>query len=558
MKTDLRLGFLIESLDIPAWAYWSSKRIAQLETVEFVLLIIYSISRENYANHRNRRDKYPLLYELFNRIDKSIFIRSSDAFERKNIKEIFTQATTINVGSISKQDRFELDQESIERVQKYNLDILIYLGHDNPSGGILETSKYGVWTYKHSDERVLQGNPDGFWEVIEDIPETGAALQCHQDGKNHSRVLSRSYYFTYPFSPARNRNALFWSASSILPRQIEALSRLGGEDFMEGTKKFNQETNLNIPEAHVFPRNYQVLKAYFHVSNRIMGELIQRVFYKPTWFLIYKLDDDPEIKPDKLKQIFPPKDRFWADPHAIFSNGRYYVFIEEFLYQTNKGRISYIEIDPEGRYKDPVCVLEEEHHLSYPFIFEWKGIYYMVPESAQKRSIDLYECVDFPNKWEFRQSLMSNVRAVDTTLLFDQGCWWLFTALKEHESSIMPSELFLFYSTDLFTADWIPHPSNPIISDIKKARPAGAIFYQDGRLFRPSQYISRQYGFGFDINEITILSEKEYAETEHKTIRPMWNDRILATHTFARVERLTIIDAFTQRKKWNGHIDFKF
>jgi hypothetical protein len=446
---------------------------------------------------------------------------------------------------------FQIDPQDIERIKEYNLDILIQLGSGNLSGDIYRASKYGVWSYVLSDDRSLRGRPPGFWEVVENISETGVVLKITTENRNNSNALYRSLYFTYPFSPARNRNALYWSASTILSRQVEALYRLGEKDFFEEIGKYNQEFDIFTHKFHEFPSNFQALKHFFYVFCKIMAETSRRIFYLPTWYLMFTLNNTSDINVCTFISIFPPKDRYWADPHVINLGDKYYVFIEEYQYKNKKGRISVIEIDSNGSYQDPVCVLEKEYHLSYPFVFERQGNYFMVPESAQNRSIDLYECIEFPKLWKYRISLMKNVRAVDTTLFFNQGYWWLFTALTENEGSVMPSELFLFYSKELITTEWTPHPRNPIVSDIKKARPAGGLFKQNGKIFRPSQYTSKTYGYGFDLNEILVLSKTKYAEQETVNVRPFWDKKVLATHTFSKAGQLTIIDAFTQRMKIN-------
>jgi hypothetical protein len=173
----------------------------------------------------------------------------------------------------------------------------------------------------------------------------------------------------------------------------------------------------------------------------------------------------------------------------------------------------------------------------------------MVPESAANQSIDLYECVEFPKKWEYRMSLMKNIKAVDTTLCFYQDKWWLFTGISENEGSFPEVELFLFYTDDLFSGHWKPHRLNPIISDARNARPAGRIVLRDGKLFRPSQDCSRSYGYGFDLNEILVLSESEYIEESVFSVRPNWDKKVMGTHTYGAEGRLRIIDAYTTRQK---------
>jgi hypothetical protein len=235
---------------------------------------------------------------------------------------------------------------------------------------------------------------------------------------------------------------------------------------------------------------------------------------------------------------------------VIKKDGTIYIFIEEYLYKNHKGRISMIEMDTEGNYKNPVPVLDTDYHLSYPFVFENENKYYMVPESAANNSIDLYECIDFPTTWKLKMSLMQNVKAVDTTLFFYEGKWWLFTGLASHEGAFPEVELFLFYSDDLFSTEWKPHPLNPVISDVTSARPAGKLFTRDGKVYRPSQDCSKWYGHGFNLNEVVCLNEKDYVEKKLSEVKPNWDPALSGTHTFTYTDDFIIIDATYRKRKF--------
>jgi hypothetical protein len=144
---------------------------------------------------------------------------------------------------------------------------------------------------------------------------------------------------------------------------------------------------------------------------------------------------------------------------------------------------------------------------------------------------------------------MENVKAVDTTVFYKDNKFWLFTNIREIEGASTCEELFLFSSDVLFTNNWESHPCNPIISDVKSSRPAGRIFYSNGKLFRPSQDCSVRYGYATIINEIIELSETKYKEIKVSGITPDWDDDVVATHTLSYDQGLTLIDATIKMKK---------
>jgi hypothetical protein len=196
-----------------------------------------------------------------------------------------------------------------------------------------------------------------------------------------------------------------------------------------------------------------------------------------------------------------------------------------------------------------VPVLEAPYHLSYPFIFEFENGIYMLPESNGNRTIELYKCTEFPFKWAFQKNLMKDCRAVDPTLIQWQGRWWLFVAQVETEGSSLWDELFLYHSDSPLSDHWAAHPRNPVVSDVKSARPAGRCFVRNGRLYRPSQNCSPHYGYGFNLCEITKLTENEYEERVVERVEPNWDEEVVSTHTFNYEAGLTIIDGQLHRRR---------
>jgi len=250
-----------------------------------------------------------------------------------------------------------------------------------------------------------------------------------------------------------------------------------------------------------------------------------------------------------FKSLIPPPDRFWADPFIWVYENIYYVFIEEVLYSTHLGRIVCLILDEEMNILSNQVVLEKPYHLSYPFLFEHEGQLYMIPETGKNNGIELYRCTHFPDQWEFSKTLISNVYAVDATLLKTEDMWWLFANIKEEGGSSWDT-LHLYYADHPLSDQWTPHPLNPIVKDIHSARPAGRIFLHSGNLIRPSQDCSARYGYAINFNRIVTLTETDYAEICEQTFKPPDKSRVLATHTYNDVAGLTVIDAKQRRRKF--------
>jgi hypothetical protein len=169
----------------------------------------------------------------------------------------------------------------------------------------------------------------------------------------------------------------------------------------------------------------------------------------------------------------------------------------------------------------------------------------MMPETSSNKTIEVYRCVDFPRRWEPHKVLME-ATAVDATLFHDGDVWWLFAGMREHEGAFSSDELFLFHADSPLSDKWTPHPLNPVVSDIRSARPAGRLFRHKNSIYRPSQYL---YGSGLKLNRITSLTPTEYAEEEVSSLTAAWDDSITALHTFSHEHRLTMIDARLRRRR---------
>jgi hypothetical protein len=549
----LRLGILLDDYEIPAWLYTSIGRLVDSGYSD-ISLVILNENKDIYSSRFDRfwRNRRKILYYIFNRIDEAVFIREPNAFKTKNIGDILSDVPAIKIEPIQKKYSDYFQPSDVERLESYGLDILIKIGFRILKGGILTASRYGIWSYHHGDNRINRGGPPGFWEVVENQPETGYVLQILTEDLDGGKVICRSCSTTYALSPARNRNYYYWTSSSFLPRQIERLHRLGEERFFAEIQGHSRQFDFYDRKLYKTPSNAQALRLFARLMGRIIARAYQKVFYIDQWHLMFSLKKGVSTSFHRFKSIAPPKDRFWADPHVIRTNDNYYIFIEEYIYKTSKAHISVIEMDKRGDYKPPVQVIDRNYHLSYPFVFKWEGMYYMVPETSQNKTIELYECVEFPYRWAFKMNLMENMRACDATLFHYDGKWWLFAGIAENEGCSYDNELFLFFSDELLTNEWKPHPRNPILSDVRRARPAGRVFEKDGKIFRPSQNCSRTYGYGFNINEVLTLSETEYAEKVVASVTPEWNKQVCATHTFAYEGDLTIIDALMKRKRLFG------
>jgi hypothetical protein len=276
------------------------------------------------------------------------------------------------------------------------------------------------------------------------------------------------------------------------------------------------------------------------------GRALEKKFRPRETWLVFAEKSADGLVPDHSARasLIAPPEMYWADPLTYEKDGKVYLFVEEYVREKRRGRIACLTLDDQARVTSNQVALERPYHLSYPFIFEHQGDTYMIPETASQRAIELYRCGQFPQQWEFVGNLMKDVYAVDTTLLNHNGRWWLFTNLMTEKGASSWDELHAFFADDPLASSWTPHPLNPIISDARVARPAGAFFTHNGILYRPSQDSSQRYGYALNINRVDILTKRDYAETCVEKILP--RKGLLTTHTYSRAAGWIFTDGVTR------------
>ena len=152
------------------------------------------------------------------------------------------------------------------------------------------------------------------------------------------------------------------------------------------------------------------------------------------------------------------------------------MFVEDYSLKKNKGRISAIELH-DNQYKFLGIVLEENFHMSYPYVFKEDNNVYMIPETHAIGEIRLYKSTKFPERWRLEKILKQNVSAVDTAVFKKKENWFMLTNVCSSGINEHNSELHIFFSKNLISEEWLPIESgNPVIFDSQRARNGGFCF----------------------------------------------------------------------------------
>ncbi len=195
---------------------------------------------------------------------------------------------------------------------------------------------------------------------------------------------------------------------------------------------------------------------------------------------------------------------FVADPFIVNDNGTWTMFFE--VYDHGQGDIAVATSPDASHWTYRQIVIDEPFHLSFPYVFQSQGTWYMIPESHAARNVRLYRATAFPTQWTFVQTLLDNVDFVDPMIVNRNNTWFLFAAPPTNDS------LRLFTSASL-TGPYTEHPLSPIVSgNGHVSRGAGRLLEYNGQLYRYAQDDAPTYGIRTQAFQITDLTTTTYAE----------------------------------------------
>ena len=245
----------------------------------------------------------------------------------------------------------------------------------------------------------------------------------------------------------------------------------------------------------------------------MINEIHRKLFLRHSYFTIAlrhrqekSILAEPSFSPDA---VLPASVEKWeADPILAEDNGRTWLFYE--AVENGRGHIEVAEVLPDCSLGKPTILLKDDFHYSYPFVFQWRGEWYMIPESSAAEEVRLYRAESFPLKWNLQEILLRE-RAVDTTVYERDGKLILLTFLTDGKTErVTPKayELQLSESgASLCPLEWEQY-------DELKVRGAGPAFCEGDYYFRPVQ-MNREQRYGDAIAVYRIQNtESEHAETQ--------------------------------------------
>lgn len=256
------------------------------------------------------------------------------------------------------------------------------------------------------------------------------------------------------------------------------------------------------------------------------SKILAKLFLTTTdWNAAWKEEDA------SLYNVIDNPKGYWLADSLLFENEKgKFLFVEAFEKKTGLGRIGVLEFNG-VEFTNFRVVLEQPYHLSYPYVFEYNNKCYMIPESSAHRTVELYQAVDFPTKWEKVGSLL-NGNYVDTSLYPLNGSkFYIYTYNMDN---------YVLVSAVLDMHD----KSVNIISELQDPdylkRAGGNIFEKGNHKYRALQNNTFFYGQSLTIVDCETCGTYETIRPEEINCKS--GKRFRRVHTYSRINGYEAID----------------
>ena len=557
----LRVILLVDSFTLPRWAAGSVVDMLKSSTLTVAGVVVNGAAepwapppqrRSFPARLRNAwRHRGVVLLGRYLRFDQTRYpAKGADPFDAIDLTEIL--ATIPRITALPRQTKFSdfIDDAALREIKALNPDVAVRFGFRILRGPVLGIPKHGVWSFHHDDNHVIRGGPPGVWEVLLGLPSTGAVLQRLSEDLDAGATIARTWTATNMISVHQTRVELYRAAAPLLVQKLHELQRRGVAALQPIEPAFRPYAQ----RLYVAPSLRELISGLASVARRLVMRKVGQLRNREQWRLMIGFDPrqphdnrTPQSSVFRFKPLIPPDDRFWADPFPVMHDGRHLIFFEELVFGQRYGRICLIEITADGRASAPIVVLERPYHLSYPYVFEYAGSWYMMPEMAARGVQEVFRATSFPNEWELHTTHNFDRIVVDPTLHFDGQRWWLFVGTAPSPES--RCDALSLYHSDSPLGPWQPHVANPVVSDARAARPAGRLFRAGEDLIRPAQDGTPGYGTAIVFKRVVRLDVDAYVEETIGRIDPHWAPDVVGTHTINAAGQLTVIDVRVVRRQ---------
>ena len=519
----------IDSIDISNFIYLVNDKEDRLPTKSRLQKILSIDFWKQYP--RRKLKNFIVSFEKKRNLKNNKIHKKS--IDKHNLNNFGLKKIEVNQESTKSKVSFRATQKSIDILKKEQFDLFIRFNKKIIRGDLLTVTNFGILSMHHGSDLNYRGGPSGFWEVYNSDNKSGYIIQQLTEELDNGNILFRGFISTQK-SWLLNKSELNIRSFFYLKKIIREISETYElPNFLVNipySKNLNTDPTIFVMIKYLFKKfkNKQDSKKFKNADNR--------------YLVGYQEGDWGSLNYRNANFIKNPDNTFLADPFIISKNHKNYCFLESYDYFLDKGTIDVYELTRSNS-EFLGTAIEEEFHLSFPYLLEVDNEIYLIPESSKNRDIRLYKSIDFPLKWKLENVIIDDIDASDSIIFHRDNLWWLLTNVDELGLGDHNYQMNIYYSDNLLSQDWKPHKLNPVILNPSFGRNGG--FLKKGENFyRVAQKygFNQKYGEGITIRKIQEITINSYVEEEIATYSDFHDDRVLGSHHLSSNNIFTVFD----------------
>lgn len=544
-KPALRVAVLLDEPQVPRWVATILEDLTRCNFVDIELVVVQDASGMAQGGLAQR---LPALTDaMYARVTQAL-VGDRDPQVLVDPQVWLLDVDRVVVPAAEAEGELRLSASALTELARRDLDVILRFCSAVPRGAVLHAARCGVWSFHH----LIDGNRRGRRPIFRGSPGNGAMVEVElevlADEPGDGLVLCRSTFGRHgSIFDALQRQVSTWETTHFVLWKLHDLHAFGWEQVQRQAVPRSPRIDVaeRAPLAVATDVARLVLPSFTSKVRRMLAPPPPSVH---RWHVGLRPMKEPLCSAPGARDatdftwLVAPLGHYWADPFLFERDGKLYLFVEDFVYDRQFAGISYAEVFADGTVGPATSCLDPGFHLSFPYVFEHEGEIFMLPESLSNGTITLYRATRFPDEW-VQDKVLFQGNATDTALHREGGKFYFFTTLFDRDDRGMKTILFV---ADSLRGAWRMHPSNPISSDVRSGRGAGAIFRRDGRLLRPVQNCGPHYGYGFTLDEILTIDPERYEERPFCWVDPS-NLSIPAqgVHTYNFAGDFEVIDSYT-------------
>lgn len=535
MVPSMKVAVLVDHESPAAWEARAIEAILALGSTELVAVLVRIGDRIGVPS-ASPRSVGATAYRTFTR-------RISRSRALRRVAGPWSTGTPVLRITPARADgRLRIKPTDLDWLRARRPDVILALGFDGLDGDVLDVAPHGAWAFRFGTGASGPQRPVGFWETVDGAPVVRVTLERVASGTTPPTVLRRGWFAVATASHAKTRDRALLGAA---PWPAHVMARvIAGQEVIRSADDAARDAR-GIPETSSFVR---------------FASVTTKAFAQKLWHHGMRHDDwNIGIAGTAARALTGRTDigtvdwaptltgHYAADPFGAWESDTLHVFYEDYAHASGVASIAHRTWSASAGWGAPTVALDIGTHLSYPFLLRRPDGWLLMPESRASGALTIYRAATLAGPWEPTATVNVDPDVADATLLEHGGRWWLFAIRPDRLNPA--TELALWYA-DTPEGPWTPHPANPVVVDVRCARPAGPFFEADGQLIRPAQDCSTGYGDRLTLRRVVTLTPERYEEETVGTLQPERGGAFpYGLHTLTEVGDRVLIDG--KRRVWD-------